>query len=74
MASAKGIDLGERGLGVEASRPNDISNWLNRRGRRMAVRGEQHGAGECDHAVFPFPTPFWRGSKVAPRQNPAQEG
>jgi hypothetical protein len=26
MASAKGIDLGERGLGIEALRPNNISN------------------------------------------------
>ena len=30
MASAKGIDLGERGLGIEPLRPNNISNWLNR--------------------------------------------
>jgi hypothetical protein len=74
VASAKGIDLGERGLGVEPLRPNNISDWLNRRECRMAVRCEQHGAGECDHVIFlPFPH-FGGGSKVAPRQNPAQEG
>jgi hypothetical protein len=74
MASAKGIDLGKRGLGVETLRPNDISNWLNRRGYRVAVSGEQHGAGECDHVVLlPFPY-FGCGKKIAPCQNPAQEG
>jgi hypothetical protein len=74
MRSAKGIDLGERGLGVETLRPNDISNWCRRNGRVGAACGEQQCAGECDHAIL-LPVPYFGcGKKMAPRQNPAQEG
>jgi hypothetical protein len=69
LASTHDFGEGERGLRIETLRANDISNWLNRRGCRMAVKASNNAqANAIMWFSFLFPilaaARKWRHAKI----------